>query len=218
MDSLPVNGVDLIVLAVLAVSAVLAWGRGFVHEVLAIGGWIGAIFVTIYAFPYVRPFARQLIAIELLADIAAGMVIFVVSLGVFSIVTRALSRRVQDSVLNILDRSLGFLFGLARGVVLVGLAYIGLEWMMPPSEHPQWLRNARAMPAVEITADTLRSMVPGRAPSGRALVPPSVANGNILKDMLTVRPQNQDSGSSTSDGAYDRKERSELDRLIDRSQ
>jgi membrane protein required for colicin V production len=218
MDSLPVNGVDLIILAVLAISAVLAWGRGFVHEVLAIGGWIGAIFVTIYAFPYARPFARQLIAVELLADIAAGMVIFVVSLGVFSIVTRALSRRVQDSALNVLDRSLGFLFGLVRGVVLVALAYIGLEWMMPAGEHPQWLRNARAMPAVEITADTLRSMVPGRAPTGRALVPPSNTTGNILHDMLTVRPQNQDAAGSTSDGAYDRKERSELDRLIDRSQ
>ncbi|MGA0394649.1 MAG: CvpA family protein, partial [Rhodospirillales bacterium] len=61
MDSLPVNATDLVIFVVLLISALLAFARGFVHELLSIVGWIGAIFATIYGYPYLKPFARDLI-------------------------------------------------------------------------------------------------------------------------------------------------------------
>ena len=76
MDSLPVNITDIGVGVVLVVSALLAYMRGFVHEVLAVGGWIGAIFATIYGFSYVKPFARDLIDLQWAADLSAGAAVF----------------------------------------------------------------------------------------------------------------------------------------------
>ncbi len=104
MDSLPVNITDIGVGVVLVVSALLAYARGFVHEVLAVAGWIGAIFATIYGFSYVKPFARDLIDLHWIADLTAGTVLFIVSLVVLSIITRLISNRVQASMLNALDR------------------------------------------------------------------------------------------------------------------
>ena len=98
MDSLsdfPVNVIDIGVLAVLLISAVLAYARGFVHEVLSVGGWIGAIFATFYGFPYAKPFARKYIPLEIAADLTAGIVIFIVTLVFFS-VTTALTSNLQE--------------------------------------------------------------------------------------------------------------------------
>ncbi len=130
MDNLPVNITDIAVIVVVLVSAFLAYARGFVHEVLSVAGWVGAGFITAHALPFVEPFALELIPIEKVAPFAAGAVVFIVSLVILSILTRAISRRVQDSAHNALDRSLGFLFGMVRGAVLVCLIYIAIEWMM----------------------------------------------------------------------------------------
>ena len=112
MDNLPINVTDIVLGAVLLLSALLAYARGFVHEVLAVAGWIGAILAAIYGLPYAKPFARDLIPHELAADVAAGVVIFVATLIVLSLLTRAVAGMVKASALNMLDRSLGFLFGL----------------------------------------------------------------------------------------------------------
>ena len=72
MDNLPVNITDIAVAVVLLVSAFLAYVRGLVHEVLSVAGWIGGGLIAIYAFPYAKPFARDLISIEPAADLAAA--------------------------------------------------------------------------------------------------------------------------------------------------
>ena len=108
INDLPINIVDIGVLLVLLVSAVLAYARGFVHEVLSVGGWIGAIFATFYGFPYAKPFARKYIALDLAAYLVAGTVIFIVTLVFLSLITRAIAKQVQASALNVLAYS-GFL-------------------------------------------------------------------------------------------------------------
>ena len=72
-----VNALDIGIAVLVLISAVLAYVRGLVHEVLAVAGWIGAIFATFYGFPFLRPFARQLTTIDIVADFGAGIVIFV---------------------------------------------------------------------------------------------------------------------------------------------
>ncbi|MEZ7845576.1 MAG: CvpA family protein, partial [Rhodospirillales bacterium] len=63
INDLPINVFDAGVILILLISAFLAYMRGFVHEVLSFGGWVGAIFVTLYGFPYAKPYARDLIKI-----------------------------------------------------------------------------------------------------------------------------------------------------------
>ncbi len=216
MDNLPVNITDIAVIVVVLVSAFLAYARGFVHEILSVAGWIGAGFITIYAFPIVQPYARDLIPIELAADLAAGVVVFIVSLAILSILTRAISKRVQDSALNALDRSLGFLFGMARGAVLVCLVYIAIEWMMPVVDQPAWLRNARTMPLIEAGAEMLRSLIPEEAAAASNTAAEQtnklIESQKIIEGLIAPEPKSDE--AETLEG-YGEKIRSEMERLID---
>ncbi len=215
----PINWVDIGIGLVVLISALLAFSRGFVHEVLGVAAWVGAIFATIHAFPYVQPYARQFIGVELAADLAAGASVFVVSLVVLSMLTRGITRQVKDSALNALDRSLGFLFGILRGAVLVCLAYIGTELIWPPTDHPSWLREARSLPVLENGAAILRSLAPGSAQGANGeAARKRAANGEaqetkrMLDQILT--PQPRDTGGEPRPG-YSDKERSEMERLIE---
>ncbi len=225
LNDLPVNVFDIGVIAVLLVSALLAYARGFVHEVLSVAGWIGAILATFYGFPYLKPYARQIISIDLAADLAAGVVIFVVSLAALSVLSRSISRRVKDSALGALDRSLGFLFGLARGVLVVCIAYIGLELIIPRDDQPKWIAEARSMELVLPGADLLTSLIPETAGSavsdavGDAKEKANEAVEEKAKDaareLLSPPPKAPD---DPDQGAYDPKERQDMERLIGTSQ
>ena len=118
MDSFPINGLDLAVLVILLLSALLAFMRGFVHEVLSVAAWIGAIFAVIYGLPELRHLARDTIPNSLIADSTTGVIIFLAVLVFLSMLTKILSKSIQASALNNLDRSLGFIYGLVRGAVI----------------------------------------------------------------------------------------------------
>jgi membrane protein required for colicin V production len=154
---------DLIIIAILALSALLAFMRGFVREVLSIGAWVGAALATIYGFPILQPYARKYIEVALFADIAAGVAIFVLALIVLTVLSHALSRNVRSSALGAVDRSLGLLFGLVRGAVLVCLAYLVMAWAIPQEDRPVWVAEARTLPLVQQGAGLLLKILPESA-------------------------------------------------------
>jgi membrane protein required for colicin V production len=160
MDSLPINLADLIVIIVLVVSGIFAFVRGFVHEVLAVASWVGAAFVTLYAFPVVLPYVLGVIAVEFIAQLITAVGLFLITLVLFSVLTRILSNRIQQSSLGALDRSLGLLFGFVRGAVIVVLAWVALTYMVTEEERPAWLQDAKARPLVERGAGYLMALVP----------------------------------------------------------
>ncbi len=223
MSNLPLNMLDIGVIVVLVVSGFLAYMRGLVHELLAIGGWVGAILATIYGFPHVRPYARQLIPVELAADVAAGAVVFVAVMIVLSLLTRAISRQVQESALNVVDRSLGFVFGIVRGAFLVCLAYIGVSWFWAPAEQPEWMLTARSMPLIVVGADRLRDAVPGgvqerastAADEAKERARSAAEAERLLREL--VRPA-AESGAAREEPGYDRRQRQGLERLIEGAQ
>mgnify|MGYP006421847795 CR=1 FL=1 len=161
MSDLPITAVDIVVLAVLLISAIAAFVRGFVHEVLAIGAWVGALLATLYGFGLVQPYARDLVAIPLLADIGAGVVLFLLVLILLSIVTRVLAARVRGSALGALDRSLGLAFGVARGALVLALAWLVLVWALPRAEdRPDWVQAAKSRRLIESGAGVLARLAP----------------------------------------------------------
>jgi membrane protein required for colicin V production len=218
MDNMPVNITDIAVIIVLLISAFLAYVRGLVHEVLSVAGWVGGGLITIYAFPFAQPFARDLISIELAADLAAGIAVFVISLAILSILTSAISKRVQNSTLNALDRSLGFLFGLARGGILICLLYMAIKWMMPIVDQPVWLRSARTMPLIETGAQQLRALIPeeaaAKADTAAAETNKLIESQKVIEGLIAPKPKSGEMG--TLEG-YGRKIRNEMERLIDSS-
>lgn len=186
MENFPINPVDLAVVVIILVSALMAFARGLVAEVLSVGAWIGAALIALKAFPFAQGTLRQSIEHPLLADGVAGLGVFVVSLAILSLVSHRIARAVRGSALSAVDRSLGFVFGVARGAVVVCLAYLLYIWLVPPpdradsrasasanapananataqikeKEPPAWLIQARTRPMLEAGANLLKGLVP----------------------------------------------------------
>jgi membrane protein required for colicin V production len=127
---------------------------------LSIAAWVGASFGALYGLRYVQPTARRLIPLDWAADIAAIAVLFLAILFTLSIVINLVSRTIQRSGLNPLDRSLGFVFGLVRGAVILCVALIICDWLVAPDRRPEWMRSAKTLPLMETGAETLKGLLP----------------------------------------------------------
>jgi membrane protein required for colicin V production len=155
-----VNPVDLGVVAVVGLSAVFAFARGFVREALSIVAWVGAGFATLYGFNYVYGIVDPMVHNPLLSQLIAGFGLFVAALIVLTILTGMVARTVHNSGLSPIDRTLGFVFGLARGAFIVCLAYLLLDVSVQKSDRPAWLRDAKSEPYLQQGADMLKSFLP----------------------------------------------------------
>jgi membrane protein required for colicin V production len=87
---------------------------------------------------------------------------------------------VLDSRIGALDRTLGFLFGLARGLVIVVVAFLFFNWLVPDRSQPEWVKNAKSLVVLKKTGDTLMSMLP------------EDPENTILKRLKRPKPEDQD--------------------------
>jgi len=226
MADWPINPVDLVVLIVMALSAILAFARGFVREVLSIGGWIGAAALSVFLLPTARPYGRQYISSELVADLVTAAVLFVAGLVIFAIVSFWLAKIVQGSALNAVDRSLGFLFGLVRGALLICLAYLLFVWVVPdPDSRPAWFYEAKSRPMVERGAEQLLQLVPEelledglqRIDAARGRVEGAAEAADQLQQLNAPAAADQ-AGEPAAPPNYTDRARNQLDQLINGSQ
>ncbi len=142
--------IDGVVALVIVLSALLAYSRGFVRETLAIAGWIVAGIVAFIFAPQVEPLVKEVPVVgEFIADscelsmIGAFAVVFAVALIVASLITPLFSSLVQRSALGGLDQGIGFLFGVARGILLVAIAYFVYETVIS-SQNIQMIDDSRS--------------------------------------------------------------------------
>ena len=178
---------DLAMLAVLAVSALLAFYRGFVREVMGVGAWVGAIVVAFWFAPFVEPKFEQWIHAKEIADPAAIAVVFVIALIVFSVISGWVGALVRGSVLGGVDRTLGILFGLARGAALLVFCYVAAGLVTTPQDWPQPIRDARLLPYVYDGARQAVSFLP--AQFHPHLAAPPTTKPPSLNDLLQPAPK-----------------------------
>jgi membrane protein required for colicin V production len=157
---MPITLLDIILLLVMLVSGLLAMIRGFMREVLSIGSWGVAALVTLYSYPRVLPLAKQYFASDSVAAAVSAGGIFLGTLLIVSIITARISDMVLDSRVGALDRTLGFLFGLARGLVIVVVAFLFFAWLVPDRSQPEWVRSAKSKLVLQNTGQWLMSMLP----------------------------------------------------------
>lgn len=173
------NVTDIAVAALVLTSAIFAFLRGFVREALAIAGWVGAAVVAWYGFPEVEAQLRPWISGETLRWAVAGGGAFLVAVAVFALAIRLLSRSVRNSPLSAVDRALGFLFGAARGIVVVALLFVlgkSTLWTTP-DETPQWLAGAASYTLIEYSAGMIERAIPEEL-----LTPPDAPDDPIPAD------------------------------------
>ena len=133
---MPITILDLVLLAVMLVSGLLAMVRGFMREILSIAAWGAAALVTLYAFGKLLPTAKTYFNNDTVASVVVVAGVFIGTLIVVSIITVRISDMILDSRIGALDRTLGFLFGLARGLLIVVVAFLFFSWLVPDKQRP----------------------------------------------------------------------------------
>ncbi|OFX07703.1 MAG: hypothetical protein A2516_06030 [Alphaproteobacteria bacterium RIFOXYD12_FULL_60_8] len=220
MDSLPINTLDAIVLVVLGLSALLAMVKGFVQGVLGILTWVGAYLGAVHGLPYARPLARDLVSVDWMADIVAGVGLFLLVLFVLNMITNIISDKVQGSSLNSLDRSLGFLFGLLRGGLIVCVAFLFAGFIWAPQDRPGWIQEARSTPLIDKGVGILYALAPRSVAAAESTTKGAADTVNQGLDMQkTLRTLTQPAPAAPADKGADKpgyspSERQGLDRLF----
>jgi membrane protein required for colicin V production len=217
MSALGITYIDPLVVIVVVLSAIYATWRGFVSETLSIFAWAAAAFATLFFGPRLAPIARGLFASPLLGVMVGYIAIFLVVLIPLSFLSFRFAESVKHSAVGTLDRSLGFAFGVVRGLAIIGLAYIAFTTVVAVRNQPDWITNAKLLPVIRVSAQALLSLVPDqhldgvRAETAAAPAPKPEANAAPVPTPSPKPAAAKKHGKK----AYGAKERSELDRLIE---
>lgn len=159
---MPFQWLDIILISIMLVSGLLALMRGFTREVLTLLAWGGAALAAYYAIQQqplldlVQPYIDK----PMIARVAVGATVFLVVLIIISLVSVRISDAVVDSSVGAFDRTLGFIYGLARGFILVVIAYLFYGWLVPEDRQEDWVRNAMSVPAIRYTAGVMLDYMP----------------------------------------------------------
>jgi len=148
---------DAFIVLVLLGSIIIGLLRGFVREAASLVFWVLAIWAAWKFGPTIEPHLGGLLADPNVAPWVGRIVILVLVLLVGWVVGMLLSYFTRSLGLGVMDRVLGFLFGILRGVVLVGLIVIGAELLHLNQE--EWWSRSKLIPYGETAGDWLRAMV-----------------------------------------------------------
>jgi len=222
---------DGIVIGVLFISSVLALLRGFTNEVLSILAWVVGALAALWLFPFATPLFRPMISPDWLAAAAAALAIFIAGYVLVAAFTVRWAGRLLalHEQAEMLDRTLGFLFGLLRGLLIVTVAFLFFNWLVPdPADQPDWIRNARLRPLVESSAATLFTLAPTDSrlvtpsavgtPSPPAAKPAESGPPAAAGSNPAPAPGGKSDADSAGDDGYNTSERRGLDRLFENTE
>jgi membrane protein required for colicin V production len=190
---------------VVLVSAGYAIYRGLIRETLSIFAWVLAVLVMLFVGPRFSGLLEGTIAPPLVREPLAYVIVFIALFIPLSYVGHKFRESIEKTPISPVDRILGFIFGLGRGVVVVGAVYLTFATLVPLREQPAWLTEARLYPLVERTGGILKSLVPLSDSATAAEVE------------ATATARRQEPEASDAAPSYGADERQELDRLIESS-
>ncbi|MCE2510273.1 MAG: CvpA family protein [Alphaproteobacteria bacterium] len=223
MENLPFTTIDYVILGVLLLSAIFAWGRGFVRELLSLVAWAGAALTTIYGFSAAKPYAYDILVVPVFADVVLALVLFIASFLLFSFIARAIAGRVKESKLKPIDRGLGLFFGLVRGYVVVSLVYLLTVWVISEKVPPEWFARSTLIPFVGFGAGLLTDLVPdAEEEAGEEALQKAKEQAldafTMAKFLRIFTDPDPKSADTENESGYNRQERGAMERLIENHQ
>lgn len=154
------TGFDLFALLILFASGVMALMRGFVREALTIAAFVGGALAALWTQPIMGAIAREFINSPVLANLIAMAIVFLLVYLAISFITSSLQKNVKKhEEVNVIDRTAGFIFGLVRGMLLLGLIVLVFKNTLPDAQ-PDWKKGAHVYPLANATASLLQSIAP----------------------------------------------------------
>jgi membrane protein required for colicin V production len=156
---MPITLLDGILVGFTLVSAMLAMVRGFSREVLSIASWATSAAAAYFFYKPVLPYVQPYIDNEKIAMAAAAAIVFVIALIVVTVITMKIADFIIDSRIGALDRTLGFLYGAARGILVVAVGLLFFNWLAG-ERTPAWIAEAKSRPLLESVGAKLESLLP----------------------------------------------------------
>ena len=228
---------DIIVIVALLVSAIIAFLRGFIREVLTIFGVVGGLAAAYAGGPLIAPLVRGWLGVNdggetkklfdilpypILADIIAYGSIFIIVVIILSIISHLLAGWAKKIGLGAVDRTFGVIFGIARGVVLLALLYLPFYMMFEEENRKELFGESRTRFYVESTAAFMADLMPD---SMNAHIQQTYETGTKatrakLQELDVLRQDEKAAPEGTEndpDNGYNNKERARLDQLFERN-
>jgi len=210
---------DVAIVAFVLISAVYATYRGFVAESLSVFAWVAAAFATLYFGPWTSYWVRGMVNPPWLGEIVGYAVVFIVVLLPLAFASARFAEGVKKSQVGTLDAALGAGFGIVRGLVVVGIAYLVLTAFEPVAMQPKWITNARLMPVIRVSAEVVSSLIPDQSEPGHRHEHAAAAQSapKIAESPPPAAPAPKPAAPKHSKTTYGAKDRQALDRLIETS-
>lgn len=209
---MPFELLDFILGGIMLLSGLLALTRGFTREVLSLISWGLAAAAGLFA-----AFNDDLVALALdyvqsdvIARVAVGGAVFLVVLIILSIISVRIADWVLESAAGPFDRTFGLVYGLARGLLLVVVAYLFYVWLVPPEKREDWVRNARSLGVIESTGKFVTDFLPADIRE--------TLHNRIAAGEATSRQVRQPAADGSGEEGYVAPDSTVLERLIESTQ
>ncbi|MBT5185213.1 MAG: CvpA family protein [Kordiimonadaceae bacterium] len=210
-----INAIDIIVLLIIGASILIAITRGFTTEALSLVAWAAAIFITLQGHPHLFPIVLEYVQPDFMASMIAYAALGILSLIIFKFIAVITGRTIKESHIGALDRGLGVLFGITRGMLLVSFLYLLTTPFYSPGNYPLWFEEAKSRPLIEYGASVINSVNPYKDEIDFEERRKDMEALDRLKDMVPSFPSGGSNTNNEED--YDKENREELDKLIKES-
>ncbi len=166
MSEMPINLTDIGVLMTVLISGFLAFFRGFIKEILSIAAWITAFFAGLYGYHLFVPYIEQLIPDPGITPWISGILLGLITVIFLSLISHYAAKALKLEGLGAVDRSLGFIYGIARGIIVISICFLMLQWGISDSDYPNWLKNAKSLPLIQTSASLILRVLPTNFAAG----------------------------------------------------
>lgn len=197
---------------IIGASILIAITRGFTTEALSLVAWIAAIFITLQGHPILFPIMVDYVQPDFMASMITYATLGIISLIIFKFAAVMVGRMIKESHIGALDRGLGVLFGIARGMLIVSFLYLLTTPFYSPGNYPEWFEEAKSRPLIEYGASVINAINPYKDDIDFEERRKDMEALDRLKDMVPSFPSA--STGDDQDSLYDDEAREELNKLV----
>lgn len=168
--------IDIVVGAIVVISAIISFLRGLIRETLTIAGVIGGFFAAVYFGPKLSPIYSNwlnvsdntadieklfdIVPMNIVADICAYATVFIIVVIIISVISHFTAGAAKAMGLGPIDRTLGVIFGIARAFILLGLLYLPFHLLMDENSKAQYFADSKTHKIIEGTAEFMTRFLP----------------------------------------------------------
>jgi membrane protein required for colicin V production len=221
---------DLIAIVILLVSGLIGFTRGAVRELVTVFAFTLAAMAALYLLPIVGPLIGDHVKPVWAANAVAVVVVFLAAFIALRVAAHALTKRLHETALGAVDRTIGLGFGIVRALVFLGVFYLAFNVATPPELLPRWISEAKLYPLARGSAEVLRVVLPKAWAQRSALAPvldrmekegqsPLEQAGDAAagRDPASSASQSRSGNSALPGKGYDKRSRDGIDALVERS-